>query len=235
MKDQKSLEIRLKPYLDFMNSPPFRVAVVMIGLIVIGYCLGHFLLQVLPDRVAERELARAAAHNPKDIALSPKPIASPDSLSDKTITNASDDESVSETDIATPSEQSSTPQWQWEGHATDTNDSINNQAHTAIDNEIYSELDAEASELLKESDSAVAYANEAISQAIPLLIETLETLSVEEQRIFLAEAKARVSDYMPPELKQLDADNPQEDLIENGWKYFLKQLEAHGYELPEGL
>lgn len=128
------------------------------------------------------------------------------------------------------------PRWDWEGD-TLTEPPVEQEALFQDDlslefNEIELEvLNEEASHLRDESAEIRAEANEMLKFAIPLLVEQLNAMSIDEQRSFLAELKATMTDYFPPTLKELADKDPK--IAREGWQSFIAQLQDYGFEPPD--
>lgn len=175
---------------------------------------------LLPDPVEQR-----AAMSETGAALRPMPNVKSDDLNPSREVQderyAETEDSVSSDSIATAGEVK-----------TDNSTAlvINQEDKTTVEPTI-SELeaiDAETERLLIEGDMIQRKAIESMNQAIPVVVDHLNSLSVEDQQTFLAEVKTQILSHTPPELQKLYAQNPE--LKDKGYELFLQLLRENGYE-----
>ena len=69
---------------------------------------------------------------------------------------------------------------------------------------------------------------DSMGEAAPAMANYLDTLSPEEQRDILEEAKTKMYSLIPPEVQGMLDD----EVLEQGWEMFLGSLGDHGYEPP---
>ena len=110
---------------------------------------------------------------------------------------------------------------------------------------LQSKEEQEASKKLKaEAEAALEFAEqtqkesfELMHEAIPIIVNHLNTLSPDKQRKLLQKTKRamvkRISPQIPPELQPLLIDDF--NILEEGWKMYLDMLADYGYTLPKGI
>lgn len=96
-------------------------------------------------------------------------------------------------------------------------------------------LKAKADETLQLVQQTQKESLELMREAMPIVVNHLNTLSQDEQREFLQQTKTamanQISQY-PPELQPIvDEFN----IVEEGWKMYLDMLAEYGYTPPKGI
>ncbi|MDE0084425.1 MAG: hypothetical protein OXU23_01835 [Candidatus Poribacteria bacterium] len=96
-------------------------------------------------------------------------------------------------------------------------------------------LKAEADEALQLVQQTQKESIELMREAMPIVVNHLNTLSQDEQRELLQQTKTamanQISQY-PPELQPLIDDF---NILEEGWKMYLDMLAEYGYTPPKGI
>ena len=117
--------------------------------------------------------------------------------------------------------------------AVETNDSITsvtNQEDKTLTEPTLAEVEARLAEidnLMAEGDMIQQQAIETMNQAIPMVVNHLNTLSIEEQQAFLKQVKDQMVSLTPPEVQKLYAQDP--DLADKGYELFLEKLRENGW------
>ena len=115
----------------------------------------------------------------------------------------------------------------------ETDDSMpsgTNQEDNAVPEPTIGQLEAEAAEtekLMAAGDMIQQQAIETMNQAIPMVVNHLNTLSIEEQQAFLKQVKDQMVSLAPPEVQKLYAQDP--DLADKGYELFLEKLRENGW------
>ena len=89
------------------------------------------------------------------------------------------------------------------------------------------EVEAETERVLTEGKEIEQQAIETMNQAIPMVVNHLNTLSDEEQRVFLKQVRDQMVSLAPSELQSLYAQNPE--LKDQGYNRFLEMLRENGW------
>lgn len=85
----------------------------------------------------------------------------------------------------------------------------------------------ETEKLLQEGEMIEKKAMETMNRAIPMVVDYLNTLSVEEQQDLLKQIREEMISLAPPELKDLYDQDP--DLANKGYELFLEKLRENGW------
>ncbi len=92
-------------------------------------------------------------------------------------------------------------------------------------------LAEEAKRIKAEMETALTQGRHTLNQAIPIIVNYLETLPPEEQKEFLKHMYRNLKSSFPPEVQTLVTENPE--LLEQGWEMTLDLLTEAGYTLPD--
>lgn len=89
---------------------------------------------------------------------------------------------------------------------------------------------AEVDQLLADGDALLDQARNTVNQAIPILVNHLNSLSSEEQIKFLNQLRRQMYSGSPPALQELMDNDPE--LEEKTWQTFLGRLRDNGFDPP---
>lgn len=89
---------------------------------------------------------------------------------------------------------------------------------------------AEVDQSLVDGDTLLDQARNTINQAVPILVNHLNSLSSEEQIKFLNQVRSQMYSASPPELQELMDNDPE--LEEKTWQTFLGRLQDNGFDPP---
>ena len=113
----------------------------------------------------------------------------------------------------------------------DSMPSVTNQEDKPPTEPTIAQLEAEIAEtekLLTEGEMIQKRAIETMNQAIPMVVDRLNTLSIAEQQAFLRQVKNQMVSLAPSEVQKLYAQDP--DLADKGYELFLEKLRANGWD-----
>ena len=117
-----------------------------------------------------------------------------------------------------------------EVEAYDSTTSLTNQEDKTATESTTAQLEAEYAEtekLLREGEIIKQQAIETMNQAIPMVVDHLNTLSIEEQQAFLKQVRDQMISLAPPEVQKLYAQDPE--LKDKGYELFLEMLRENGW------
>ena len=89
---------------------------------------------------------------------------------------------------------------------------------------------AEVDQSSVDGDALLDQARNTINQAVPILVNHLNSLSSEEQIKFLNQVRSQMYSASPPELQELMDNDPE--LEEKTWQTFLERLRDNGFDPP---
>ena len=224
----------------FLSSRPFKIGIRVISIATFGWCIGYYAFVIRPGQSELRDYLKST----EKVYLVPERNTSLPSASvpdTDTLPQVRQEINVEDTD---KSASHSSPKWEWGRY--NTIDDVSDSNHLIVD-ELdthnqpsigHSDSDAHNEEITHDSEALLeeAYDNlylakDTLDQFLPAIVDQLNALSPEEQRQSLAEAKQLMRNQVPPEAKKILDKHPE--LVDKGWEFFLAQLQAHGYELPD--
>ncbi len=160
-----------------------------------------------------------------------------------TITSHSHEEDILEADALSDQEQNNLGENTEQSRDTSVSQGKDQEREEAEDKHLQSKEEQEASKKLKaEAEAVLELAKqtqkeslELMREAIPIIVNHLNTLPQEEQRELLQQTKTAMVDQIsqfPSELQPLIDDF---NILEEGWKMYLDMLAEYGYTPPKGI
>ena len=218
----------------FLSSRPFKFGIMVVAIVTLAWCLGYYLLVLRPSQA---EL-RAYLEEEEKVYLVPERNGSlasaslPDTSVLKEVKQAHNSEDVAKSHSRT--------EWNWNAtdDVSDSSPLIVDKLDThkpslvQSDSDVFNEAQPQYSDaLLDEAYDNLYIAKDTLDQLLPALVDQLNSLSPEQQRETLRQARLVMMDYLSPEAKKLLKQHP--DLVDKGWNFLLAKLQDSGYELPD--
>ncbi len=217
-----------REYLKELRSPLFiGLGIVVVLTLIISWVV--YFAYVRPSKSVESERVYLLPDPSERRAIlnerTTPPVESTDSVSHRPIDEAVDP-LVSDTDgLLDPIVSEVEP------------DKASVSASTAADTAAFEQSLAELEEMAAKTEAALEDAAvvrkrvlQTMNQAIPMIVDHLNTLSAEDQRDFLAEVKSQMGNAAPPAVQVLYAQNPE--LKDQGYTLLLEMLRENGWAEP---